>query len=62
MLTSHLITSILTVDTKRVFIAYSGGVDSHALLHMMSLNTSIKANITAVYVNHGLQDKYVTYR
>jgi len=61
MLTSHLIKSILTVDTKRVFIAYSGGVDSHALLHMMSLNTSIKANITAVYVNHGLQAEAVEW-
>ncbi|NOT12214.1 MAG: tRNA lysidine(34) synthetase TilS [Methylococcaceae bacterium] len=38
----------------RLYVAYSGGVDSHVLLHLCSL-TAFKEKITAVYVHHGLQ-------
>ena len=55
MLTSKIIHSNLPAKTKRVFIAYSGGVDSHVLLHLASLDQELKPRVTAVYVNHGLQ-------
>ena len=37
-----------------IFIAYSGGIDSHCLLHLISTHPSIKQKTTAVYVHHGL--------
>ncbi|MCX7097049.1 MAG: tRNA lysidine(34) synthetase TilS [Methylococcales bacterium] len=37
-----------------IYIGYSGGVDSHVLLHLAA-TTEIKDRITAVYVHHGLQ-------
>lgn len=37
------------------FIAYSGGVDSHVLLHLCASIKRLKDKITAVYVHHGLQ-------
>ncbi len=41
---------------NRVFVAYSGGVDSHVLLYL-SATSSFRDKITAVYVNHGLQEQ-----
>jgi tRNA(Ile)-lysidine synthase len=38
-----------------IFIAYSGGIDSHVLLHLCASIDHLKFKITAVYVNHGLQ-------
>ena len=55
MLEADCITSILPPKTEKIFIAYSGGVDSHVLLHLAALNDELKENITAVYVHHGLQ-------
>jgi len=38
------------------WVAYSGGVDSHALLHALaSLRPELSCRIGAVHVNHGLQ-------
>ncbi len=43
-------------DKKKFLIAYSGGLDSHVLLHLMSeLSQSAGLTIRAVHVNHGLQ-------
>ncbi|MDD5276856.1 MAG: tRNA lysidine(34) synthetase TilS [Methylovulum sp.] len=39
----------------RFFVAYSGGVDSHVLLHLCASLPAFKDKITAVYVHHGLQ-------
>lgn len=45
-------------DTEKYLIAYSGGVDSHVLLHLCSqLKNSpsgFKQSFTAVYIDHGL--------
>jgi tRNA(Ile)-lysidine synthase len=38
-----------------IYIGYSGGVDSHVLLHLCASITRLKNKITAVYVHHGLQ-------
>ncbi|MDP2178863.1 tRNA lysidine(34) synthetase TilS [Methylicorpusculum sp.] len=40
---------------RRVFVAYSGGVDSHVLLHACAQQRELKEKLTAVYVHHGLQ-------
>lgn len=44
-------------DLKQVIIAYSGGVDSHVLLHVCAqLNSTFpKLIFKAVHINHGLQ-------
>lgn len=57
LLSSQLIESVLTPENSvgRVYIAYSGGVDSHVLLHLCACTPSLKDKITAVYVHHGLQ-------
>lgn len=39
----------------RFLIAYSGGVDSHVLLHLCASLPIIKNKLIAVYVHHGLQ-------
>ncbi len=43
------------IPYSRLFIAYSGGIDSHVLLHLCASIDNLKPKITAVYVNHGLQ-------
>lgn len=42
--------------TSHYWVAYSGGLDSHALLHgLATLRDKLSAEIHAVYVDHGLQ-------
>jgi tRNA(Ile)-lysidine synthase len=40
---------------NRIFIGYSGGIDSHVLLHACAQIHEFKNQITAVYIHHGLQ-------
>ncbi|MCK4842897.1 MAG: tRNA lysidine(34) synthetase TilS [Methylococcales bacterium] len=61
MLTSKTIISVLPQSFKRIFIAYSGGVDSHVLLDLTSSITEIKTKIIAVYVDHGLQSESASW-
>ncbi|HBS51833.1 MAG TPA: tRNA lysidine(34) synthetase TilS [Coxiellaceae bacterium] len=44
---------------KKTFIAYSGGLDSHALLHIMANLCQSKKDVklTAIHVNHNLSPK-----
>ncbi|PCH85959.1 MAG: tRNA lysidine(34) synthetase TilS [Piscirickettsiaceae bacterium] len=46
----------LTPDCKKVIIAYSGGVDSHVLMHVCSGLQQVRSSLTfeAVYIDHGL--------
>jgi tRNA(Ile)-lysidine synthase len=44
-----------TPATARIFIGYSGGVDSHVLLHLTATIPDLRDRITAVYVHHGIQ-------
>lgn len=55
MFTPEIILSVIPPQTERVFVAYSGGIDSHVLLHLSNSIVEIKSKITAVYVHHGLQ-------
>ncbi|PCI20209.1 MAG: tRNA lysidine(34) synthetase TilS [Piscirickettsiaceae bacterium] len=47
----------LVPDCKNIIIAYSGGVDSHVLMHVCSQiqNEHSSINFQAVYIDHGLQ-------
>ncbi len=42
-------------ERQSFYIAYSGGVDSHVLLHCCASIAQLKHKLTAVYVHHGLQ-------
>lgn len=57
MLSSQIIESSLSREQAvgRVYVAFSGGVDSHVLLHLCAGTPSLSGKITAVYVHHGLQ-------
>ena len=57
LLSYNLIDSALSQcnPPKHIYIGYSGGVDSHVLLHLCAAHPKLKSNITAVYVHHGLQ-------
>lgn len=56
-LTTQSLSPLLNYLTKasRLYIAFSGGMDSHVLLHLCASVTAFKEKITAVYVDHGLQ-------
>ena len=55
MLALHHIISVLPSNPTHIIVAFSGGVDSHVLLHLLALHPLFKSKITAVYINHGLQ-------
>ena len=40
---------------KKFLIAYSGGLDSHVLLHMMSQLSNSSIQYRAIHIHHGLQ-------
>jgi tRNA(Ile)-lysidine synthase len=44
-------------SSKKILIAYSGGLDSHVLLHLVSQLLSADYNIRAVHIHHGLQQQ-----
>lgn len=41
-------------ERQRFYVAYSGGVDSHVLLHCCASIPRLKDKLVAVYVHHGL--------
>jgi tRNA(Ile)-lysidine synthase len=48
---SQIISSL--ISSKKVYVAYSGGVDSHVLLHSLcALNSDVE--IIAIHIDHGL--------
>lgn len=45
-----------TVALQRLYVAYSGGLDSHVLLHALNeIREDLPASLHAVHINHGLQ-------
>lgn len=49
------IAHLIPANSPNIFIAYSGGIDSHVLLHLCAAQADLHERITAVYVHHGLQ-------
>jgi tRNA(Ile)-lysidine synthase len=47
------LTSLGVVPGTPVIVAYSGGLDSHVLLHLLA-SSEYKSQLTAVHINHGL--------
>jgi tRNA(Ile)-lysidine synthase len=54
-LSYQTIASLIPASVGKIIIAYSGGIDSHVLLHLLATQAALKPNVIAVYVNHGLQ-------
>ncbi|MEI8573140.1 tRNA lysidine(34) synthetase TilS [Methylomonas sp. LW13] len=54
-LNSQVIAALLPVTCRKVFVAYSGGLDSTVLLDLCVGLPSLTGKIIAVYVDHGLQ-------
>ncbi len=52
-----LIRNLQSIASQHIYIAYSGGIDSHVLLHLCASFDNLKEKITAVYINHGLQSE-----
>lgn len=53
-ISSRHILNCIPATAKTLYVAYSGGVDSHVLLHLLA-NTCFHSKIVAIYINHGLQ-------
>lgn len=48
--------SLTDIAEKPLYLAYSGGIDSQCLLHVLaSLRDELNLNLTAVHIHHGLQ-------
>ena len=62
-LSAHSITPVLNQCSKAplVYIGYSGGVDSHVLLHLCASIAALKVKIIAVYIDHGLQSEAASW-
>ena len=56
--TAYLLTKIKSLtSSKKLLVAYSGGLDSHVLLHLLAQTTTLSKSfqIRAIYIDHGLQ-------
>ncbi|NOQ16873.1 MAG: tRNA lysidine(34) synthetase TilS, partial [Methyloprofundus sp.] len=40
---------------NNIIVGYSGGIDSHVLLHLLAQIPALHSKMTAVYIHHGLQ-------
>ena len=40
--------------SKKIYVGYSGGPDSSALLHLLHMNNI--SNVEAIHINHNLSD------
>lgn len=56
-LSLETITQLLPKSFRKLFLGYSGGVDSQVLLHLCSLLPDLRAKVVAVYIHHGLQEE-----
>ncbi|AMK77937.1 MULTISPECIES: tRNA lysidine(34) synthetase TilS [Methylomonas] len=54
-LNPQIIAALLPATCRRVFVAYSGGLDSTVLLDLCAGLPSLTGKVVAVYVDHGLQ-------
>lgn len=64
MLSSELLQPVIELGAKRWVVALSGGLDSTVLLHWLAkelAGCSSVIELTAVHVNHGLQEEAVSW-
>lgn len=54
-LTFQAIVHLFPDNVNRIYLGFSGGIDSSVLLHLCATQAAIKPKLIAVYVNHGLQ-------
>lgn len=54
MLNIDCIEHLIPESATTIYIGYSGGMDSHVLLHLLS-KSHFKPRLCAVYIHHGLQ-------
>ncbi|MEH6457226.1 MAG: tRNA lysidine(34) synthetase TilS [Cocleimonas sp.] len=47
--------------SNKILVAYSGGLDSHVLLHLLSCIPRDEFDLRAIYINHGLQSQAVDW-
>lgn len=47
---------------SKIIIAYSGGLDSTALLHLLASNPTLKTKLLAVHINHGINHDSDTWQ
>ncbi|MCK9608322.1 MAG: tRNA lysidine(34) synthetase TilS [Methylomonas sp.] len=55
ILSYQSVSPFIPVTNGNIFIGYSGGIDSHVLLHLCAGQAELQSRITAVYVHHDLQ-------
>lgn len=55
LLCHQTIAPLIPAVAGNVYIGYSGGIDSHVLLHLCASHADLQSRIIAVYVHHGLQ-------
>ncbi len=56
MLNIDCIEHLIPDSAATIYIGYSGGMDSHVLLHLIS-QSQFKSRLCAVYIHHGLQQQ-----
>ena len=54
MLNFQSISGLIPNVTGKIYLGYSGGIDSQVLLHVCATQASLQAKLVAVYVHHGL--------
>jgi tRNA(Ile)-lysidine synthase len=57
LLTESIINFLATSKCKRVWVAYSGGVDSHVLLHCLASMRPANYELLAIHINHSLSNQ-----
>ncbi|MGY6277933.1 tRNA lysidine(34) synthetase TilS [Methylomonas sp. MgM2] len=55
MLNFESIARYIPQTSGKIYIGYSGGIDSQVLLHLCAQHPLLRGKIVAVYVDHGLQ-------
>lgn len=55
ILSYQSVSPFIPVTNGNIYIGYSGGIDSHVLLHLCAGQAELQSRITAVYVHHDLQ-------
>lgn len=57
MALADLVLRALPQGCEKIYVAYSGGVDSHVLLHACASLPVVRDKMAAIYINHGLQQE-----